>query len=440
MQNLADSRRDSLMSVTRWVADGPNYVASRPSHFSPCPFISHGRPRCCMPSASAATGSPQEDRDYLRGWSAQGSDRHSKVAKHQIVAQQRTVMAAIQDERTNPEAEPAILNGPFLGRSVVIEVVFGVVSKMQFCQVCKFSQTSLQSAVRVHRIRCVQRQQRKSVDCDPPFLDHHKKHLPKHAKSDKLQFNHQPHELRMCKCFDREMVSIINININIMVMMQKIARLLQRLGMSGRRAPTSWSQKIGWKCPRKRMAAHVMQTRSPKYWDVFRRQQEHEFRVRWQLAFTSVSQTRVELGIFNMDEGTQLLPLNHLTVSASFAARKRHWQRPAPVHLKAHRPRVRAIDARAGENEAPRRSSDQIRHKSEFVARKERVPQSPAGVRDVHVGFCRGEHLGGVRAHHWHNGTRLEGRGGGRFSPLRWNFRSSGCCHFCSMTEQLARY
>ena len=50
--------------------------------------------RAFLPSATTALGYPKTDRDYLGGWSAQGSDRYARVSVLRITNMQRAVVSA----------------------------------------------------------------------------------------------------------------------------------------------------------------------------------------------------------------------------------------------------------------------------------------------------------------------------------------------------------
>ena len=52
-----------------------------------------------MPSASAAMGYQKSDRDVLGGWSAQGSDRYTRLARRRISAMQVTVAQSFSDKK-----------------------------------------------------------------------------------------------------------------------------------------------------------------------------------------------------------------------------------------------------------------------------------------------------------------------------------------------------
>ena len=58
-------------------------------------FIPHSA-RAFLPSATAALGVPKEQRDYLGGWSAQGSDNCSRVAARMISYLQKLVISSRQ--------------------------------------------------------------------------------------------------------------------------------------------------------------------------------------------------------------------------------------------------------------------------------------------------------------------------------------------------------
>ena len=61
--------------------------------------------RSFLPSATAALGVPKEQRDYLGGWSAQGSDRYTRVAERMITNLQRMVITARQSTAADPFSE-----------------------------------------------------------------------------------------------------------------------------------------------------------------------------------------------------------------------------------------------------------------------------------------------------------------------------------------------
>ena len=61
--------------------------------------------RAFLPSATAALGAPMEQRDYLGGWSAQGSDNYSRVAARMISNLQKLVVSARQSSSGDPVAE-----------------------------------------------------------------------------------------------------------------------------------------------------------------------------------------------------------------------------------------------------------------------------------------------------------------------------------------------
>ena len=61
--------------------------------------------RAFLPSATAALGVPKEQRDYLGGWSAQGSDNYSRVAARMISNLQKLVISSRQSSSGDPFAE-----------------------------------------------------------------------------------------------------------------------------------------------------------------------------------------------------------------------------------------------------------------------------------------------------------------------------------------------
>ena len=58
--------------------------------------------RALLPSATAARGVPKEQRDYLGGWSAQGSDNDSRVAARMISNLQKLVISSRQSSLGDP--------------------------------------------------------------------------------------------------------------------------------------------------------------------------------------------------------------------------------------------------------------------------------------------------------------------------------------------------
>ena len=58
--------------------------------------------RNLMPSATAVLGFSKSDRDILGGWSAEGSERYSRAAKHKIATMQESVATTFK----NPEPDP----------------------------------------------------------------------------------------------------------------------------------------------------------------------------------------------------------------------------------------------------------------------------------------------------------------------------------------------
>ena len=70
-------------------AAGPLLFPTR-SHF----WTPHSG-RAFLPSATTALGYPKADRDYLGGWSAQGSDRYARVSVLRITTIQRAVVSAL---------------------------------------------------------------------------------------------------------------------------------------------------------------------------------------------------------------------------------------------------------------------------------------------------------------------------------------------------------
>ena len=61
--------------------------------------------RSFLPSATAALGVPKDQRDYLGGWSAQGSDSYTRVAARMITNLQKLVIRARQGSSEDPFAE-----------------------------------------------------------------------------------------------------------------------------------------------------------------------------------------------------------------------------------------------------------------------------------------------------------------------------------------------
>ena len=61
--------------------------------------------RTFLPSATAALGVPMEQRDYLGGWGAQGSDNYSRVAARMFSNLQKLVINARQSSSGDPFAE-----------------------------------------------------------------------------------------------------------------------------------------------------------------------------------------------------------------------------------------------------------------------------------------------------------------------------------------------
>ena len=53
-----------------------------------------------MPTATAVLGFSRSDRDMLGGWSAEGSERYSRAAKHKIALMQKSVSQSFKSSRT----------------------------------------------------------------------------------------------------------------------------------------------------------------------------------------------------------------------------------------------------------------------------------------------------------------------------------------------------
>ena len=64
--------------------------------------------RAFMPSSTKALGVPKEERDYLGGWSARGSDTYTRVAVRVISNLQRLVIRALIEQ---PNADPLAEEG-----------------------------------------------------------------------------------------------------------------------------------------------------------------------------------------------------------------------------------------------------------------------------------------------------------------------------------------
>ena len=82
-----------------WFADQNSLTRSVAAFWTP-----HSA-RAFLPSATAALGVPKEQRDYLGGWSAQGSDNYSRVAARMISNLQKLVISARQSSSGDPFAE-----------------------------------------------------------------------------------------------------------------------------------------------------------------------------------------------------------------------------------------------------------------------------------------------------------------------------------------------
>ena len=61
--------------------------------------------RTFMPSCSAALNFEKSDRDFLGGWSAQGSDRYARIAQRRITYMQRSVAEALRASQDDPLGE-----------------------------------------------------------------------------------------------------------------------------------------------------------------------------------------------------------------------------------------------------------------------------------------------------------------------------------------------
>ena len=61
--------------------------------------------RSFLPSATAALGVPKDQKNYLGGWSAQGSDSYTRVAARMITNLQKLVIKASQSPAEDPFAE-----------------------------------------------------------------------------------------------------------------------------------------------------------------------------------------------------------------------------------------------------------------------------------------------------------------------------------------------
>ena len=66
--------------------------------------------RAFLPSAATVIGFSKEDRDYLGGWSAQGSDRYARVAIGRISNMQKSVISAIHAKTSDPLGEDETLS------------------------------------------------------------------------------------------------------------------------------------------------------------------------------------------------------------------------------------------------------------------------------------------------------------------------------------------
>ena len=64
-----------------------------------------------MPTAAAVLGFARSDRDMLGGWSAEGSERYSRAAKHKIAAMQKAVSQTFASSDLDPLAEADDIDG-----------------------------------------------------------------------------------------------------------------------------------------------------------------------------------------------------------------------------------------------------------------------------------------------------------------------------------------
>ena len=69
------------------------------------PFWTPHSGRAFFPSSAAALGIAKEERDFLGGWSAQGSDRYARVAQLRITKIQQRVIVALQSKTSDPSAK-----------------------------------------------------------------------------------------------------------------------------------------------------------------------------------------------------------------------------------------------------------------------------------------------------------------------------------------------
>ena len=102
-------RFDIGFSMQQRVLASLRIGTAAPFSKSVVPFWTPHSARSFLPSATAALGVQREQRDYLGGWSAKGSDRYSRVALKMIANVQKMVITAQLSTAADPFSEAETL-------------------------------------------------------------------------------------------------------------------------------------------------------------------------------------------------------------------------------------------------------------------------------------------------------------------------------------------
>ena len=98
-------RHDIGFAMQNRVLASLQFVGQRSLTRSTASFWTPHSARSFLPSATAALGVPKEQRDYLGGWSAQGSDRYTRIAGRMVTNLQKLVIIGRQGSSEDPFAE-----------------------------------------------------------------------------------------------------------------------------------------------------------------------------------------------------------------------------------------------------------------------------------------------------------------------------------------------
>ena len=97
-----ERRYDTAFTVQTRLLGSLCYRVSRLFNFSFTHFWSPHSGRKLLPTAASVLGAPTQDKNLLGGWSAEGSERHNRLAKYKIAQIQRDLIQRGSDEVIPP--------------------------------------------------------------------------------------------------------------------------------------------------------------------------------------------------------------------------------------------------------------------------------------------------------------------------------------------------